>query len=271
MNRMVVLVIVVLGSATHTHCGENGKGVRSIGLAGVRTVLPGDSWAVAHNPAMLTMQVQPGISAFASPGLFGLKELRTVALNSSFSLAGVAVAAGFEHFGFDLYKELGIEVGVGHTIAEGLSVGLAVDLRSTTIKGYGRTYGVVVTAGWGVRIIEGLHIGFAGENILGETIGVIRQRLPQKAAMGVSYNPLPYLIVFLEGEKDVRHPLMARWALELLPLESIALRLGMANNPDIVSAGVSVRHESLEFGYAGFLHAQLGWTHQVEVTVWIAQ
>ncbi len=271
MKRMVLLLLVVVGAASRADCGENGKGVRSVGLSGVRTVLPGDAWALDHNPAMLTTQWKPRVSAFVAPGIFGLKELRTLALNGSFSFVGETVAAGLEHFGYDLYKELGIEIGLGHLIAEGLSVGLALELRTTAIKGYGRTQGLLVTAGWSVRITETLHMGFAGENLFGETIGITHQRLPQNAAMGICYNPIPHIMVFFEGEKDVRYPLALRAALELLLFESVALRSGIASNPDLVSAGVSIRHELLEFGYAGYFHAELGWTHQVEVSIEIAR
>src|SRR5512139_3823666 len=185
MKWMIWLLLVVPGVASRSDCGETGKGVRSAGLAGVRTLVPGDTWALVHNPAMLTMMPEPRISAFVMPALFGFKELRTLAVNGTFSVAGEAVSAGLEHFGFDLYNELGVRVGLGHAIADGLSAGLALELRRTAIKGYGRTHGILVTVGWFVRITEMLHLGFTGDNILGATIGVMRQPHPQEVAMGI--------------------------------------------------------------------------------------
>ena len=267
MKRIHCLLLIACTIAPLVEGGENGKGIRSIGLAGVRAMLPGDPWALVHNPAALARQPEIRISAFMMPALFGIKELRTIALCGSFSLAGEKVACGVEQFGFDLYRELSGTIGFGKVLANDLSAGFALEWRRTAIKGYGMSDALVVSAGWIVEVAEGLHMGFSGDNILGETIGVNREPLPQRAAMGISFEPLSYALFVLEGEKDIRHALTAKAALEIRLLDILSLRSGISHDPDIVSAGLSVRYETAEFGYAACGHAQLGWTHQIEVSV----
>jgi hypothetical protein len=230
-------------------------------------MIPGDPWALVHNPSILSLTPETRVSAFMVPALFGIRELQTVSSCGTFSLAGGPVSLSVEQFGFDLYKEFCVTAGFGRTIAKGISGGLALEWRKTAIKGYGTSHSFVVAAGWVVELSEELHMGFAGDNILGETIGNLRQPLPQKVAMAISYQPLSDLLFVLEGEKDTKHPMTARTGLEFSALESLRLRMGVAHDPNIVSAGISIQYGGAEFGYAAFGHAQLGWTHCIEASM----
>lgn len=247
--------------------GENGKGIRSIGLAGARAMLPGDPWALVNNPAVLSLAPEARISAFMTPSLFGLRELRTIALCGTFPVAGESASLSIEQFGFDLYREFGATLGLGRSIAKGISCGIAFEWRRTEIRRYGTSHGLIASGGWAVELTEELRMGFVGDNILGETIGIVRQRLPQKAAMGISYEPLSSMLIVVEGEKDTRYPLTTKIGLEIRAQENLLLRTGLAHDPNIVSCGLTIRYGGAEFGYAGYGHPQLGWTHQIEASV----
>jgi len=69
----------------------------------------------------------------------------------------------------------------------------------------------------------------------------------------------------VELEKDIRYPLSIKAGIEQVIFQMLRLRGGVANNPNKVSAGIAVRCSSVEFAYAGYSHADLGWTHQIEL------
>jgi hypothetical protein len=202
-----------------------------------------------------------------TPSLFGLRELRTIAFSGAFTLAGGTASACFEQFGFDLYREFNGILGFGSQIGAGLSGGVAMEWRRVAIKGYGASDALIITAGCVVDLAQDIYLGFVGHNIFGATIGIERQRLAQTAAMGISYKPLPSILMVLEAEKDVRYSLTMKAGLEVQAFENLVLRSGIEQDPDFVTAGFSVYYGSTEFGYAVFVHSQLGWTHQIEISV----
>jgi len=267
MKTILSWCIVVSCAISSSEGGENRKGVRSTALGFAGTVLPGDAWAVIHNPAVLSLKPETRISAYMTPSLFGLRELRTVAFCGTFTLAGRTASAFIEQFGFDLYREFNGIVGFGSSIGTGLSGGVALEWRRVAIKGYGASDALIITAGCVVDLSRDIYLGFLGHNIFGATIGIERQRLAQTAAMGVSYKPLPSILIVLEAEKDVRFSLTMKAGLEIQAFENLVLRSGIEQNPDFVTTGFSVYYGSAEFGYAAFVHSQLGWTHQIEISV----
>jgi len=67
-------------------------------------------------------------------------------------------------------------------------------------------------------------------------------------------------------EKDVRFPASVKMGIEQIVFSAIALQAGVANNPDKYSFGIAARYSIFEFGYAGYSHPDLGWTHQIELS-----
>lgn len=271
MKHALCLFMMMFRPACTVEGGETGKGVRSSGLARAGVLLPGDPWAVVHNPAVLSLKPETRISASITPSLFGLKELKTMAFCGTFIVAGGIASACIEQFGFDLYREINGTLGFGSSIATGLSGGLAFEWRRVAVKGYGRSDALIATAGCVVDLAHDLHLGFAGHNIFGETIGIERQRLSQSTAMGISYKPLSSMLIVLEGEKDIRYSLTMKAGLEIQAFENLVLRSGIEHDPDLVTAGFSVLYDATEFGYAASVHPQLGWTHQIELSVRLEQ
>jgi hypothetical protein len=69
-----------------------------------------------------------------------------------------------------------------------------------------------------------------------------------------------------EIEKDIRYNASVKAGIEKVFLNILALRFGIANNPDKYSAGIAFMYAGMECGYAGYSHAELGWTHQIEIS-----
>ncbi len=247
--------------------GETGNGIRSTGLGFVVTVLPGDIWAVVHNAGGLPLVTQPSVSVTLTPALFGMKELRTTAICGNVSLEPVSVSLFLERFGFDLYKEFNCVLGFGALIESGVYAGCALNWRRVSIQGYGRSDAMLVNVGCIVDLVSDMRMGFVANNVLGETIGVQRQRFPQIASVGISYTPLASVLIAVEVEKDPKYASTLKVGFEARTFEHLVLRFGLDRDPDLVTAGFSVNVDMAEFGYAAVVHPQLGTTHQVEVSL----
>jgi hypothetical protein len=203
---------------------------------------------------------------FLSPQQFGLKELRTVSAAGvvPFNIGSLGIVVG--QFGFQLYRETEFTAGVGSTIGEGISVGGAVNLVWLSLERYGSTAIRSCDMGALVDIVDGLRIGFDWKNVTAAKIAGTGESLPQVLATGLCYDLSADSRLTMELEKDIRFPFSLKMGLEHSFLQVLTLRFGMCNNPDKFSCGLGLRIAGFELSYAGYSHAQLGWTHQIEIS-----
>jgi len=242
-----------------------GNGTRAVALSNACVALTGDPWVVQRNPASLAGLDAMQVGMFYAPQLYGIKELRTLAAAAAVQVPVGGAGVSVEQFGFDLYREMFVTAGWGFDAAGGLSAGLGVSLQSLSISHYGR--GTRWAAGVGIlaKLAEELNLGASVHNVASTTLGPQGDRLPTIFTTGVSWIPLRGLILTSELEKDLLYPVSARIGIEQVVWGVLALRGGISTDPDEVSAGFSVDVSGLEFGYAGFHHAELGWTHQIDL------
>ena len=98
------------------------------------------------------------------------------------------------------------------------------------------------------------------------TLGRIDEKMPQVYSLGACLSPFHDLQVSIEMEKDIRFPASIKMGIEQIVFGVLAFRAGTANNPDKYSIGIAARYSFFEFGYAGYSHPDLGWTHQIELS-----
>lgn len=266
MNRTIGigLLVVLLSGTSFSGIENNGRGAKAIGLANAFVAIADNPWALYYNPAGLSSLKSIEISAFLIPQQFGMNELRTVSLAGNIPTSFGTFATGVSQFGFALYRETQISLGLGKRIDWGASAGITAHLTRISIDQYGATHVATVDVGLLAQVHDQVALGFNYKNLFGASLS--SERLPQVFSLGASYLPIPHLTALLELEKDIRYPLVIKAGAEQTFLDLLTLRAGVSNNPDKFSAGLGVRYGSLEFSYAGYSHPQLGWTHQVELT-----
>ncbi len=224
-------------------------------------------WALLHNPAGLTQLRRIEASMFFIPEQFGLSELRTVSLAVAIPWSFGTVGFSLEQFGFDLYRENNFSIGIGRVIDGGISGGLTLNLHRISIERYGAATAATLDIGLLGQVQDNLTFGFAYKNISASTIGASKERLPQILYLGLKYSSLSDFVLTAELEKDIRFPFVIKAGIEYKVMNLLNFRFGVSNNPDKFAGGMSVRYSLFEFGYAGYSHPQLGWTHQVELSV----
>ena len=263
----VTLLVAAFPVAAHSGFEKIGGGTRAIGLATAYVAIADDPWAVFYNPAGLAKISSLRAAAFFSPSQFGMKELRTVSACATLPMRYCTGGVVIDQFGFDLYRETSISLGCGTSLDEWISIGMTAHFNRLAIEGYGTTSRVVFDAGGIASIAEDVRVGWCWKNITQATIGAQSEQLPQILSMGVCYEITEHSRLTVELEKDLRYPIIKKFGYEQQLLDVLSLRLGVSDNPDKFSFGLGIRVADCEFSYAGYSHPQLGWTHQVELSV----
>jgi hypothetical protein len=258
----LVLIIPALAVAVD----NNGRGTKALGLANAFVAVADNSWGVSYNPGGLVQCNSFQASVFYIPQQFGLSELRTTALSASYCIKPGTVAVLIEQFGFDLYKTTTLQLGYGFFLGPTIALGASVDLEHTSISRYGAANSATLDLGFMGWPTPALTLGFALKNVTAARIGNRGDRLPQYVLLGASYTPLKGFVIVSEIEKELEFPIVVKAGIEQSITGFLSLRCGVSNNPDKFSAGFAVRYAGVEFGYAGYSHTDLGWTHQVDLT-----
>jgi hypothetical protein len=262
----VIIVCLLFNHPQLFTMENNGLGAKAIGMANAFTALSDNCWAINYNPAGLASLTAFQCSAFVVPEQFGLQELQTTALAAARPFSFATIGIKVEKFGFDLYKETEFGLAVASKIDGNISGGLSFQYYRLDIVRYGTAGSFFINGGIIAHVLKNVDVGFNVNNITGATIGRTDEKMPQVCSLGACLSPLYEFKVSIEMEKDIRFPASIKMGIEQIVFDVIALRAGVANNPDKYSLGFAVRYSFYEFGYAGYSHPDLGWTHQIELS-----
>ncbi len=262
-----LLLICFLSPLYRTRCAgeQNGRGVKAIGMAGAFGAIADQPWALYYNAAGLAQIHTSEFESFLVPSQFGLPELRTAAFACAVPFSEFTVALAVEQFGFDLYHETALYLGTGAVIEPHLYAGVSLHGHRIDIVRYGTAAAGALDIGVLGLYGECLRIGCTAANLLPLRSFANQEKLPQTFSAGIAYSPLPSFVCSIEIENDSRSSLMIKGGIEQTILHIIAVRAGVAKNPEKFSMGVSYFIGRFEFGYAGYSHTELGWTHQIEI------
>jgi hypothetical protein len=265
LNR-VVFLLASLPFIARAGFESNGRGARPIALGNAFVAMADNQWTTIYNPAGLARIPTIQGALFLVPEQFGLRELRTVSAATAIPFKFATAGLVLEQFGFDLYRETVVAIGVGRIVDDYVAVGMTVNLNSVSIDRYGTATEATIDVGVLVNILSDVRLGFDWKNPSATSVGAARESLPQVQSVGISYELTQQSQICVEVEKDIRFPFVAKLGFEQRFLQSFAFRFGLSNNPDKFSFGMGASTSGLEFSYAGYSHPQLGWTHQVEIS-----
>jgi hypothetical protein len=267
-RRKYLIIISLLFFYAELRATEiNGLGTKAIAMANAFVALSDNCWGIYYNPAGLKTMHDVQCSAFIVPAQFGLQELATRALAVTIPFSLGAVGVGVSKFGYDLYSETAVELAFARRLDEKIAAGLGVEYNRTDIARYGTAGCMLMHIGLLVQVSDNIWSGFCAHNVTAAVLGTTREKLPQVCTLGICWSPFAGFYLPLEIEKDIHFPASIKLGFEQHLLSVIALRAGIANNPDKFCMGCSVRWSGFEFGYAGYSHPDLGWTHQIDVTL----
>jgi opacity protein-like surface antigen len=246
---------------------QNGQGTKAIGMANAFVAVADNCWAIDYNPAGLTKLNTLQCTLFFIPEQFGLNELKTTALAVAIPFSTESIGAEIRKFGFELYTETEFGLAYSRKFDGNISGGITVHYSRIDIARYGTTGTVFLHGGLMVQMSDQVKLGFCLRNLAATTLGSTGEKIPQQVSLGTSWYPLNNVILSVEIEKDVRFPARLKFGVEQQVLSLVAFRAGIADNPDTYSIGIGVRYSIVGFGYATYSHPDLGWTHQIEISL----
>lgn len=259
-------LLALLGAApASAQYAEGGARVLALGRAGV--ALGEEAWAHTNPAAWAGIEAaRLGVQASRA---FGLSELSLGALAAAAPTPLGAVGVSARTYGFDERRETRVAVGwagpVPLTATRGLDLGLAVGYEAATTEGFESAGAVLVSGGLQADLLPSLRGGLAVRNALGFFRGDdedLRHAAATVAglAVGLAYAPSERATLLLDADQDQDFGLSVRAGAEVAPVEALALRVGVSDNPRRLTAGAGVRLGGLEANVAVERHETLGLT-----------
>ncbi len=257
--------LVFLSQVTFAAFEDLATGSRSAGLAGAFVAVPRSAENLLTNPAAIS--VLNGISVhlfYTKP--FGLTEMKQGNASVIFPFSGKSFGCGVQSFGNDKYGENTFYAGLSAPISKSIFVGSTIRYANLNISGYGSAGTFIVDFGAWVKLAPSVYWGTSVKNIANAKIGRSGEELPQAITTGFMLSPINKFSMTIDLNKDTRFPVDIRSGTEYRPLNILAIRVGVAGDPQIFAAGFSVKFKNIRIDYAFTNHSELGFTHLFSLT-----
>lgn len=236
-------------------------GAREVALARATTAVIGLD-AFWGNPAASSTSDRTGFGMDVAQ-LYGMPELRSGSVHLSAPLLSTAVTLGGSTFGFELFRQTTLSMGVARAFRPGtfrrMHVGARLQETLVQIERYGGLAYTTASAGLILPVSEGIALGASATNLI--AIGrVARAEAERSIAMGISYREGARLTIAADVLKEVRSPAAGRVGIEVRPVRVLALRGGLTLDPPRYSTGVGLQLNHLVLDFAAECHHALGWS-----------
>ncbi|MBL7993784.1 hypothetical protein JNM05_00290 [bacterium] len=239
------------------------KGARPLGMGGTFVAVANTGDATYYNPAGLWQIGNPYAQAYYSAP-FNLKDLGTTAFNFTYPWIFGNGTINFESYGSDLYRETTMGVAFSRSFREKLIYGVVLNYDHLNIKNAGSAGTIGCDMGLLFRPHEMVTLGFAARNINKPEIK--NDALPQTFSMGASIRMIDPLILNVDVYKDIKFPTDVRFGAEYQFFDKLFLRVGMAREPSLFSAGLGFDFGKGVVDYAIYSHPDLGVTHAISAS-----
>ncbi len=247
--------------------GQIKPGAKQISLSHSDVALASDSYALFNNPAGLAQQNWREFSIYYSPSPFGINKLSNGAAVYHEPTKYGSFAVAYINYGFDLYKENTFFVSYSNMVLQNLFVGATLSYRNLSIKNYGSSNSLALLVGLLAHVTNNFRIGFTVDNVTRSTIGNEDNQIPMVFNFGLSYTLLSKLIFNAAIEKEIDKNASLRVGIDYQIIKYLNLRIGAMNEPSSFSAGIGINYSIFEIDYALFNHQDLGFTHQIGITL----
>ena len=259
------LGLAALSGPATAQLAEGGARHLALGRAGV--ALGAQAWG-AVNPATWATVGDRRVALEGSQ-ISGLSDLRLGAASAASPTPLGTVALSGRTFGGGARRETRVVVGVARPLAlsgsRTLDAGLAVGVESASTDGFGSVSTLLLDAGVQGDLLPALRLGLAARNLLG--IGRSQEAdlkrsistVPTLAA-GLAYTPSDRAVLVLDALHDLDRGLSVRGGVEVLPVDALALRVGVSTEPVRLTAGLGVLAGPLRVDVSAEQHETLGLT-----------
>lgn len=257
---LIVFVFVTLLFPSFCRAGlpEEQPGSRAISL-GYSAVALDDSWSLFYNQASLGFQKHTWVGVhhenrFITPELnfSGVGFLQPV-WKGTFGLA-------IKRMGFSQFNQSKFGLAYGMQLAPSLYAGVQMNFHHVFIGGeYGSTSAFSTEGGLIYTPSSNLTVG---AHILNPTRSKIHndERIPTILNLGIAFRMGENVLLTSGAEKNIDAKATFKAGLEFIALKSLALRIGTATEPSLLSFGMGYQMAGLQIDFAFTRHEYLGYT-----------
>ena len=240
------------------------NGSRNAVLSNASVALPENDWPEV-NPALALSSRDISISFFTSEG-YGLRELRSTAINFFIPGEQTSWGAMLYSFGYEAYRELKLVATMSRSFSfnstRPLTLGASVTINRIRIRGIPPNNEAAFSAGFLAEIWPNLFIGASLINWYNTNPSV---SLEENLRIGIGYYLTNQTWLLVGLKKSMAYPLSLSTGIELLLIPGLTLRSSMSSQPYRMAIGFDVIVKRLIAGILVERHMILKWTPALSI------
>ena len=275
MKKIILLIILIIAINAFASFEDFEPSPKARAMGGTAYANGNDVYSVFYNPAGLAKAENGFAIGYVDRYGLGFSKINTVAMSielpRKFGTIGVGMLShDVTYMDVNLTSEKTYAISHGFMLMEdihsSLSVGYTANIYHLSISTFGNEISYGFNLGAQAVLHQRTKVGFAITNINNPNVGIDNNNdLPQKLAVGISYEPYDKVITNLElkqtfGENIVETGTEIHAGTELKIIDALTLRFGLINLPVSYSMGASFHLFNMELDY-GFSTHILGGTH----------
>ncbi len=229
---------------------------RAAALGGAYAALLNSQSAIFGNPSSLAQNNNRRASILYGRS-FGLKELANSGISVPVYSGWENIEIGLSRFGFSLYHEDIVSIGIAKRILNNAAVGLALRYLSIEIRGYGSASTVGLDMGFSLKINSKLNLGVSAKNVNAPKLSKIESPLARSVRIGASFTVDDNVLLIAEYQKEENEVTVYRVGSEIEILSDQYLRFGITSNPSSFSMGFGFRLNKIDVNYSFNTHPYL--------------
>lgn len=224
-----------------------------------------DSWSVLNNQGALGFETDYWIGAHFE-SRYMVKELSNSSVAGLVPVRPGAIGVALSNMGYSGYSETFASLAYGMMLTPELSAGVGLNYHRMAIAGeYGNASAFSAALGLLYKPTPSLTVGANVFNptraSLGDNAGI-----PVTLRAGVSYSFSQMFLLSAEVEDNTDTDPVAKFGVEFLPIDALALRIGVSSQPVALSFGLGYTFKRVCFDLAFSHHEVLGYTPFVSVS-----
>jgi hypothetical protein len=241
-------------------------GARALAMGAAYAGLANSAEAVWLNPAGLVQMTASNISFYyAKP--YGIKTLHLGAVSLTFPLRGLRLGSGVRVFGQSGYQSSTACAAISCRAWQKVCYAVSLHFNTLQIGRYGSTSWLSWNLGLLLKVTDASSFGVYLKNLNRPHIAAAIAGIPASANIGFCHRVETHLYISLELYKEGEFDAEKRAGVELRPVNKLALRTGLASQPNRISAGFGIALTRVVCDYAFFTHPDLGLSHQLSLTL----
>lgn len=245
MKRLFLIVFFICICQHHAKAFDilSACGGRTNSLANCSVAL-NDFWSCHNNPAGFASSNEIGFG-ISYQNKFMLKELGYKNAGFLYPLNVGVLAVSFSQFGYDLYNENNLGIGLARNFGPNLRIGLKFDYLLFKYSGeYRNKHAPTFELGMQYQINESLCLGAYIFNPINVRIkSLVKEKTPIIMRLGFSYLISKDFMLTSEIEENHEYNFSYRFGLEYEIYKDIFIRSGFQLSPELFTLGIGYNYD----------------------------